>query len=94
MSILLEIKVTPNAGKQALNYDKNNTIKCYLKSAPESGKANAELIKFLSKKLNVAQNNVEIVRGATSRSKLIKIDTKRSKEEILLELGLEVQMTI
>lgn len=94
MSILLEIKVTPNAGKQALNYDKNNMIKCYLKSAPESGKANAELIKFLSKKLNIAQKEVEIVRGATSRSKVIKIDTDRSKEEVLLELGLEVQMTI
>lgn len=94
MSILLEIKVTPNAGKQALHYDKNNTIKCCLKSAPEAGKANTELIKFLSKKLNIAQKNVEIVRGGTTRLKLIKIDTEKSKEEVLLELGLEIQLTI
>ncbi|MBT6023012.1 YggU family protein, partial [Candidatus Woesearchaeota archaeon] len=42
----------------------------YVKSPPVDGKANAELIKFFRKKFGVA---VAIVRGKTSRRKILRI---------------------
>lgn len=88
MSLLFIIKVVPSAGKQLFAIDKSGNLKCYLKSPPEDGKANLELIKFLAKSLKTTQNEIEIVAGATSRNKRIKIITKLAYHEILQVLGL------
>ena len=94
MAVHLEIKVTPQAGRQQFLRDKSGTIKCLLKSAPEGGKANNELIKFLSKTLSVPQENVIIMQGVTARKKVIKIETPLNTEAILHKLGLDVQMSL
>ena len=41
---------------------------------PEDGKANAAVIKLLAKALGVAKSRLVLVRGATSRDKLFRID--------------------
>jgi uncharacterized protein (TIGR00251 family) len=75
MAIMLTIKAVPSSGKQSLTYDKNtNIFKCYLKSQPEKGKANLELIRFFSKLLNVTQEDITILKGGSGRNKLIKIN--------------------
>ena len=43
---------------------------------PEKGKANAELIKFLSKTFNIKRDKISIISGKTDRLKLIKISSK------------------
>lgn len=91
MAVRLEIKVTPQSGKQQFVADKSGIIKCFLKSAPEGGKANIELIKLLSKMISVPQEQIMILQGATARKKLIKIETSLSNQAILHLLGLEVQ---
>ena len=53
MTIVLDIKVVPSSGKQRIEVDKTGKLKCHLKSPPEKGKANHELIKFLSQKLSL-----------------------------------------
>lgn len=90
MALLFIIKVVPSAGKQAFSLDKSGNLKCYLKSAPENGKANLELIKFLAKSLHLPQHEIEIVAGATSRNKKIKIQTSLSYQEVLKVLGLSM----
>jgi len=50
------------------------TIKIRIKAVPEKGKANAELIKFLSKEYNVPRSNISIVSGKTEQIKLIRIN--------------------
>jgi uncharacterized protein (TIGR00251 family) len=87
MPIFIEIKVIPNSGKQECKQDQNGTIKCYLKSTPEGGKANKELIKFLSKKLGIPQYNIAITSGATLRTKRIKLGTTMTLKEICEKLG-------
>jgi uncharacterized protein (TIGR00251 family) len=94
MAVILEIKVVPQAGKQSITRDKTGTIKCHLKSPPEDGKANAELIKFLAKSLKIAQESIKILQGATSRKKVLKIDTLQTLDAVLHTLGIEVQTTI
>ena len=97
MSVILEIKVTPSSGRQAIEYDgTSEVIKCRLKSPPEGGKANEELRKFLGKLTGVGGAAISIIRGETSRKKLIKIDDLRitSKEQFLVLCHLEVQKKI
>lgn len=44
-----------------------------LESVPERGKANAELLKKLSKHFNVDRGRIRIVSGLTSRKKVIEV---------------------
>ena len=49
------------------------------------GKANAELVKFLSKKLGVGRGAVRIVCGETSRDKLVEVDSENCLAKLLAE---------
>ena len=80
--LILDIKVVPSAGKQRCCLDNTKHLKCYLKSAPERGKANAELISLFSKKLKIPKTSIKIVLGATSRKKRLQIDTELSFESV------------
>ncbi len=86
MALLIKIKVIPNSGKQKVFLDKSNQLKCYLKSAPEKGKANLELIKFLAKELSITKNDISIISGATTRKKKLKINAEISFDEFLKKL--------
>ena len=94
MSLILIIKVMPSSGRKEWQLDKSGLLKCYLKSAPEKGKANQELIKILSKTLNITLAEIEIMAGATSRNKKIKIETNLSYVQLLEQLGICEQKTI
>ncbi len=50
-----------------------NEITVSIKSRPERGKANTELIKKLSKHFSVPEGNVRIISGLTSRKKMVEI---------------------
>jgi uncharacterized protein (TIGR00251 family) len=41
---------------------------------PEGGKANEKVVELLSKPLKISKSNIEIVRGETSRIKLLRIE--------------------
>jgi len=74
----LRIKVIPNSSnneiKEIMTDDSGEeTIKIKIKAAPEKGKANTELIKFLSKELDIKRSKISIISGKTDRIKLIKI---------------------
>ena len=51
----------------------NDEISIGIKSKPQKGEANKELIKKLSKHFNVSQSQVRITSGEKSRKKLIQI---------------------
>jgi hypothetical protein len=65
----LRLRVIPNAKRAELK-EENNQLKLYLKSVPEKGKANQELIRFFKKQFHLT---VEILAGENSREKLIRI---------------------
>jgi uncharacterized protein (TIGR00251 family) len=46
-----------------------------LNSPPEKGQANSELADFLARLLKVPRSTIEIVRGASSRAKTVRIAT-------------------
>ncbi len=49
-------------------------LRVRLHALPVDGKANEALVKWLSKELGIAQREITLVRGQTSRRKQLKID--------------------
>lgn len=70
---LLHLHIQPKASKSEVAGVHGDRLKIRLKAPPVDGKANAELIKFLSKLLSVAKNQIEIISGHASRQKTVKI---------------------
>jgi uncharacterized protein (TIGR00251 family) len=72
--IALPVRVIPRASRnEIVEILSDQTVKIRLKAPPVEGKANEELIKFLSKVLDIPKTNFEIVGGKTGRDKLISI---------------------
>lgn len=71
----IAVKVKPNSKQQQIIDEADGSLTIRLKSLPVDGKANEELIKVLSKKYNVPKSYIRIKSGASSRQKLIEIDT-------------------
>jgi uncharacterized protein len=94
MALILDVKVVPSSGKQKAALDKSGKLKIYLKSPPEGGKANVELIKFLAKALSLTQADITILLGATSRNKRLKLNLNFTIDQILAKLGVEKQLTL
>ena len=94
MSLIVEIKVMPSSGRLEIKLDKNGVLKCWLKSAPEQGKANNELVKFLAKSLGVSQEKVSMISGQTSRNKRLKIELAINFDQLLNMLDIHRQKTV
>ena len=92
MAFIFEVKVTPGSSKKGWSLDKSGTLKCHVKSPAEDGKANAELIKSLSKALDIPQYMISIVSGQQSRTKRIKVDVEMTYNKLLELLGIDWQM--
>lgn len=79
---ILDITVSPRSSKSRITIDQDNNIKIYLNSPPADGKANAECVLLISKKLHVAKSNILIQSG------------KKNKKKRLLIHGLSYGMVI
>jgi uncharacterized protein (TIGR00251 family) len=71
---ILRVKVKPNARVSALDDAGDGTLVAQLKSAPVDGKANAELIELVAQRFGCGKARVSIKSGASSRTKLVRID--------------------
>ena len=69
----IKFRIIPNARKTELAGEYANTVKIKLSAPPIEGKANAELIKYLSKSLGVSKSSITFVSGETSKDKLLEI---------------------
>ena len=70
-TIKLEIKAVPGASKTEFAGVKDGRLRIRLAAAPEAGKANAELLNFLSKALGCAKRDLRLVSGEKSRLKVV-----------------------
>ncbi|MDP2730926.1 MAG: DUF167 domain-containing protein [Dehalococcoidales bacterium] len=68
------VYVQPNAGQNQVLDFKDGVLRVKIAAPPLKGKANRELIKFLSDILGVARSSLTIEKGATARKKLIAIN--------------------
>lgn len=70
----LTLKVIPKAGQTAFAGMEGDLPKFRLNAVPEKGRANTELISFLSKSLHIPKSAITILRGDTSRTKTLLIE--------------------
>ena len=70
----LRIKVIPRSPRSEIaGVMADGTLKVRIKAVPENGKANRELCAFLGKHFGVAAANVELLAGAASTRKLVRV---------------------
>ncbi|MBI5797719.1 DUF167 domain-containing protein [Candidatus Woesearchaeota archaeon] len=65
----IEIKVKPNSGKSEIK-EENGIYTAHLRSPPEDGKANLELLKLARKYF---KKPAKIILGKTSKNKVLEI---------------------
>ena len=71
--ILITVHVVPNAGQTEILLERDGGIMMRVNAKPVKGKANREIIKWLSKKLGTPSSRIRIVAGLTSSLKAIAI---------------------
>ena len=75
MSFKYTFIIQPNAKKTEAIQEANG-IKIKLNSPATEGKANKELIEFLSKKFKIPKSKIELVKGFKSRTKVIELENE------------------
>jgi uncharacterized protein (TIGR00251 family) len=70
----IAVKITPRSSKnEIIEIMDDGTIKVRLTACPVDGKANHDLLVFLSETLGISYTNIYILTGKTTRTKLISI---------------------
>ena len=72
----------PNAGKNEVVGFTDGVLQVRVSAPPVKGKANRELIAFLSQALGLSKSSLSIVKGHTSRNKVVAIDGLSQKDII------------
>ena len=81
----LDVKVTPGAARSEITGVVEGVLHLKIAAPPAHGKANRELIDFLSRALGVGRSAVSIVKGQASRHKLVEVEGM-DREEIIKRL--------
>lgn len=79
---IISVKIVPRSSKNQIVGWQGEVLKIKIKSPPVDGEANAELLRFLAEKLDIAKNKIEIIKGQNAKNKLLRI----YKPDILAKL--------
>lgn len=80
-ALVLTLHVQPGAKQTGPAGAHGDALKLKLAAPPVDGKANAELLRFLSDAFAVPLRNVALVRGATSRQKVVRIEAPSARPD-------------
>jgi uncharacterized protein (TIGR00251 family) len=92
LECILDVRVKPRAKRAGLLGRHGNGIKLAVRAAPERGRANAELVQLLAEALKVDASAVEVVSGATSQDKRVRV-RGLTPHELHLRLGRALERT-
>ncbi|MDI6851782.1 MAG: DUF167 domain-containing protein [bacterium] len=81
MGVRIKVKVQPGSRNYGIKYT-DGVYFVRIKKPPVEGKANEDLINFVSDKLGIRKSSVKIVSGIHSKLKIIEISENLSEEEI------------
>lgn len=78
----LTIQVHPNAGRSLIETFSDNVLHLKIAAPPVEGKANQELVRFLSEILDIRKSDIVIDKGTSGRRKLVIIKGKTQDDLI------------
>ena len=81
----ISLRVYPDASRNEMVGFTGGVLRVKVSAPPSKGKANRELITFLSRLLGVSKDSINIVKGHTTRNKVVAIDGL-SREEVMKRL--------
>ena len=70
----LEIRLQPRGGRDQVMGERDGAVLIRIAAPPVDGKANQALIAFVAKTLGLPKGAVTILRGETSRNKVIRVE--------------------
>lgn len=79
---IINLYIMPNSKVTEVGGKYLDRVKIKISSPPERDKANKELLKFLSQKLNIPRKSIKIISGKTSKFKQVKILNIPQKDTI------------
>ena len=71
--LIVPVRVTPRARRNTLTLE-GETLRAWLTAPPVEGAANAALLALLAERLGLPKRAVTLLRGETSREKLVAIE--------------------
>jgi uncharacterized protein (TIGR00251 family) len=85
-STRLRIRVTPGASQNEIIGFTDGVLYVKVAAVPDRGKANKELIGYLSRILDIKKSSLHLLKGHTSRNKVIAVDGL-SPEDIIQRIS-------
>ena len=76
----LMVRVTPRASRDELTGWRAGILQVRLRAPPVDGKANEALRRLIADRLNITHTQIEIVSGASARTKRLQIEGLGSEE--------------
>ncbi len=70
---LIEVKVTPRSSRKGVAGVVAGCLSVKLTAPPVDGEANAQLVEVLADYFSVRKSDVEVIKGASSRRKTVKL---------------------
>ncbi|HEY6776602.1 MAG TPA: DUF167 domain-containing protein [Thermoleophilaceae bacterium] len=84
----LAVRVQPRARRDEIAGERGGSLLVRVRAPPLEGKANAAVCRLLAKRLGLAPGRVAVVRGVSSRDKLVEIEGIEADElRRLLDIG-------
>jgi uncharacterized protein (TIGR00251 family) len=78
----ISVHAYPNAARNEIKGLTDGVLSVKISAPPVKGKANKELLAFLSQRLALSKDRIDIIKGHTTRNKIIAIDGM-SQETVL-----------
>ena len=72
-SLYFKVKVFPSASVNAIVGIRRDELVVKVKAPPEAGKANRELVAFLSKEFGISRQSIRIISGKSKRHKTLSV---------------------
>lgn len=72
-SVTINVRVVPKASRSEVVGMHDGVLRVRIAAPPVDGAANAELIRVLAKHFGVKKSLIKIVRGETSKTKVVKV---------------------
>ena len=71
--MIIKVRAKPSSKKEHVNVKGDETFEVSVKEKAEGNKANIAIVKLLSKHFNVSSSMIRIIKGLSSKQKIIEI---------------------
>ena len=79
-SCTIKVWVQPKSSRNQVDGFQDGALRVRVTAAPTEGQANAAVIAILAKTLGVSKSRLEIIRGYSSRDKVVSVDRLTEQE--------------